>query len=320
MNSKILLSICVPTCNRPEFLKRNLISVLNQITKEVELLVSDDSESDESAVLVDQLNPTNDNHIKYIKNISARDVPFEERQAYNVNKLIERAEGTFIYILHDDDFLITGALSNITTVLNTHMNHFKVFMFGTRIVDKYGNIKKIQRKNRDKTYSNKEAVKTLLSDSSFVRTPGIVIKKEVYNKVGSYNPDLEIPIDFDMWTRIFPNNDLFYSSHIIANYSEHGGNQTESIFTEKYLRIIYESIEKLRHYNFFEKKRFDRLKSKFLHRWILAGIYRCLKKNEYQKAKKCYELFELKETRNMTVPVKWIPVKFLFFLILRFKS
>jgi len=42
MNNQILLSICVPTYNRPVQFKRMLTGLMPQLTKEIELVIRDE--------------------------------------------------------------------------------------------------------------------------------------------------------------------------------------------------------------------------------------------------------------------------------------
>lgn len=88
------VSIVIPTCNRPELLKRALNSVLNQTYQDFEIIVVDDGQKESAEDVVGQFNGE---RIKYIKHA--------ERKGGAVarNTGIKSAQGEFIAFLDDDD-------------------------------------------------------------------------------------------------------------------------------------------------------------------------------------------------------------------------
>src|SRR5688572_7807017 len=92
-----LVSICIPTYNQTQFLKKCLDSIVEQTYKNIEVVVTDDSTTDEVNKLVagykDLLK------IKYHKNRIALGSPA------NWNKGLDLAEGDLIKIIHHDDWL-----------------------------------------------------------------------------------------------------------------------------------------------------------------------------------------------------------------------
>ena len=108
MSSEILLSICIPTFNRPQYLKVAVESVLAQIdptnSSKVEIVISDNSLSDESQVVIEELKKRENASIKYYKN--------EHNVGFDGNCLlaVERASGRYAWLLGDDDLLAPGAL------------------------------------------------------------------------------------------------------------------------------------------------------------------------------------------------------------------
>ncbi|NER84005.1 MAG: glycosyltransferase [Leptolyngbya sp. SIO1D8] len=313
-----LLSICVPTFERPTFLKRNILSVLGQISPQVELIVSDDSLSDETEKLVEELNRKYEGRIRYNKNQHNPNILAECKQAHNVNKLISLAKGKFVHILHDDDFLIDGGLEKILEELKKNGQEHSVFLFGVNLVDENGSIQKVQSIPDSLVYSSEEAVRKLMVNSAFVRTPSVIIKKEVYEHIGNYDPDRKLPLDFDMWARIFPYYSIYHSSKLVANYTRHTNNLTMSDFNEEYLRIRLDIFNKLREKNIFKPSTFAKYESLFLHQWILAGVYKNLKVKRFKNAKSVYGLFKLDEIRKLPIALKWLPLKITFGLFLMF--
>jgi len=91
-----LVSIIIPSYNRPHYLRRALKSALNQTYQNIEIIVIDDCSTKDLYSIVRDLN---DERISYYKN--------EENKGptYSRNKGIELSEGEFINFLDDDDKL-----------------------------------------------------------------------------------------------------------------------------------------------------------------------------------------------------------------------
>ena len=90
-----LVSICVPTYQRPDLLRQAIASCLAQTYSDIEIIVCDDSKDDASKQMVQSLNKSQ--KIRYYQNRPALG------QAGNVNRLFDLAQGDRLVLLHDDD-------------------------------------------------------------------------------------------------------------------------------------------------------------------------------------------------------------------------
>ncbi|MBN3033568.1 MAG: glycosyltransferase family 2 protein [Candidatus Saganbacteria bacterium] len=106
-----LLSICIPTYNRAQLLKMAVESVLAQIDGTigdgVEIIVSDNASTDESALIVERLKQGSGATIKYF--VNEKNVGSER----NFLLAVERASGRYVWMLGSDDMLAPGALKVI---------------------------------------------------------------------------------------------------------------------------------------------------------------------------------------------------------------
>lgn len=103
-----LISVCIPTCRRPQLLKEAIASCLAQTYRPLEVLVGDDSEDDRSASVVNLLQNVPGVTIDYHRNHTPLG------QAGNVNDLFDRARGDRIVLLHDDDLLLPDAIETLS--------------------------------------------------------------------------------------------------------------------------------------------------------------------------------------------------------------
>jgi len=109
MNS--LISVCIPSYQRPELLNQAIESCLNQTYKNLEIIVCDDSKDDESERLVQLINKPE--IIKYCHNRPSL------KQANNVNRLFDLAQGDRLVLLHDDDLLMPTAIQDMVACWET---------------------------------------------------------------------------------------------------------------------------------------------------------------------------------------------------------
>ncbi|MFM0200278.1 glycosyltransferase family 2 protein [Paraburkholderia fungorum] len=104
-----LISICIPTCNRPALLEQAIDSCHAQTYGEFEIVIGDDSSDDSARQVVERcrLRSTRPIPIRYERNTPRLG------QAANVNRLFARAQGARLVLLHDDDLLEPNALSRL---------------------------------------------------------------------------------------------------------------------------------------------------------------------------------------------------------------
>jgi len=93
------ISICIPTYQRPHLLKTLLDSVCIQTCRDFEVLINDNSPDDSVERLVKEYE--NRLPISYHRNQPAGTA------SENINAVMKRANGTWIKIMHDDDWFAT---------------------------------------------------------------------------------------------------------------------------------------------------------------------------------------------------------------------
>jgi len=113
MDKEILLSICIPTRNRPKELAATLKALLAQLRESgapgvAEIVVSDNTDDEALRISPDELK---DGAIRYVRN--------EGNLGYarNINSLIGKAAGKYVWLLSDDDFVQAGAVAGILACL-----------------------------------------------------------------------------------------------------------------------------------------------------------------------------------------------------------
>ncbi len=91
---KPLLSICIPTYNRAEYLKRCILSALKVKSREIEIFVSDNGSEDDTWSVLKNIK---DGRLRFIRN--EKNLGF----ARNLVKVVEEALGAFVFLMSDED-------------------------------------------------------------------------------------------------------------------------------------------------------------------------------------------------------------------------
>ncbi len=98
-----LVSIMIPTYERPVFFEKALQSALSQTYSYYEVIVCDNSRDEETAVLMQKYR--SNSHVRYVRNREAR------TKAENFMPFEHLARGEYLQWLMDDDILAPGKLS-----------------------------------------------------------------------------------------------------------------------------------------------------------------------------------------------------------------
>jgi len=115
MSATWLLSICIPTRNRPAELSATLRVLLSQIERgghsdRVQIVVSDNTDTESCRL---DISPFSSSNFKYSPNRS--DIGY----ARNVIKVISEADGKYVWLLSDDDTVLDGAVEEIVAALKS---------------------------------------------------------------------------------------------------------------------------------------------------------------------------------------------------------
>jgi len=103
-----LLSICIPTYNRPEKFRRMLTGLIPQLTSEVELVIRDDSPNNETKKAFDELIEKFNPPIK-INYVQGEKIGLDAANIF----LLENATGEYVWWFSDDDEIMPNAVTHV---------------------------------------------------------------------------------------------------------------------------------------------------------------------------------------------------------------
>lgn len=116
MNTQFLISICIPSFNRPVELRRLLGSIDSSHTKLIQVVICEDKspKREEIRKVVNELQKNTHYPLKYIEN--KENLGFDK----NLRELIKNSDGEYILFMGDDDMFIPEALDKYIEFLKLH--------------------------------------------------------------------------------------------------------------------------------------------------------------------------------------------------------
>jgi glycosyltransferase involved in cell wall biosynthesis len=313
MSDKSLqLSICIPAYNRPSGLKKALESIVLQKgfnVEELEIIISDDSTESDCKQVCEEVLREWAGKWQYVHNAPRLGM------AQNWNHAIQLASGQYILVLHDDDYLLPNGISSIFQGIETVKTDKAVLLFGVHVVNPQQQVMKRQVFKTTYYLTPREALGAVLSNSSFVRFPGIVIASSIFQKAGYFDEKVGGIADLDMWIRIFKDYGVWCFSPITAAYTVHADALTMQMFNAKVVAQLLNLFTQVQGYNLLSDTELDKFKSIFFHQFILAGTFRYLRRSRWEEASRTMSLFQIPEITRLEPPLKWIPLRKIFELI-----
>lgn len=197
--AEINISICIPAYKRIDFLKRLLDSVAEQLYKNYEVVITDDSNNNDVEDFAKQY-AGKISHLKYFKNISPLGSP------ENWNECIRKASGKWIKIMHDDDwFEDKNSLQQFADASEKNESDFIFSGF-------YNNFLKENRK--EKNLISKHDKKCLKKNScyllkqNFIGHPSTTLIKN--NLENWYDNKIKWVVDIEFYIRVLDEKKSFY--------------------------------------------------------------------------------------------------------------
>jgi len=216
-------SVMVPTfAPKPELLRLAVESVLAQAwpAAEMQITVVDDSpQPGAAAAVVREIDPTG--RIEVVANARRLGI------AGNWNRAIELARGELVHLLHQDDHVLPGFYARIDEGFR-RAPHAGMAFCRTLLIDDAG--RAIRRNSRLRWFPGVlRDWLPVIATRQRVQTPSVVVRREVYETLGGYRPELCQALDWEMWVRIAARHEVWYESRTLAAYRRHRANESSRL-------------------------------------------------------------------------------------------
>ena len=209
---KPLVSICIPTYNGAEFIAEAMDSAISQTYLNLEIVVSDDASNDATLEIIHSYQDKTDIPI-IIFNHKPKGI------GANWNNCVSKAKGVYIKFLFQDDLLESNCITEMMNMALTDSRIGLVYCKRTIIYEEltekikgfityYGNLHTYWE-----DFNVSQGIlpgKKYLKDRQLLNSPknkigeptAVLLKKECFDKVGSFSEVLQQALDSDYWYRV----------------------------------------------------------------------------------------------------------------------
>lgn len=302
-----LLSVCIPTYNRPDLFERALLSIRDRHvtdTSRVEIIVCDNSTNDDTEAVY-RRHASGWGGTRYVRNrpgVGAIE---------NFNKCLSLAGGRWVHILHDDDYLLPGGLEAMLRATQS-AGERRTLLFGVNIVDEHGGLRKRQHFRRELDLPPEVALRRLLSNSGFVRFPAMVVRGDAYEQVGTFRAEVANLADLDMWIRLFSRYGVRCVPSATCAYTIHGEALSDAMFTPGTVSTLMSIFDEASRGGVIARADVGKLQARFVHQFILSFAYRRLRTGDRRGARQVLGLFAIPSVRRLGPSPRWAAVRYAF--------
>lgn len=215
------VSVCIPTYNNANFLQQAVESVLGQSYQDFEIVIVDNCSTDQTSILVEDLQKDNDGRIRFYKNDQNIGL------TGNFNKCLKYAEGENIKFLCSDDVLLPECLEKMVAVLDANQS-VTLVCSGRLIVNEAD--EKLgfkQFPSVDDIIRGRNVITRCLFGKNYIGEPTAVMfrKKDL---TGGFREDLPQLMDMEMWFQLLERGDLLCIGGPLCAVRLHSGQVTHT--------------------------------------------------------------------------------------------
>jgi glycosyltransferase involved in cell wall biosynthesis len=211
------VSIVLCCYNHAEFLAESLQSIKNQTYRNIELIVTDDSSSDQSRFIIQKW--LSDNNFKAKLYFTSNNIGLSNV----LNNVLDLIDGFYVKIISADDFLHKDSIKKCVDDLIKRGDEFgMVFTDSWTVTEESQLIDNIFNLDYLKDVSKEKMRELLISDN---RIPALTVlmKTEALKKTGFYDSNFLIE-DYYRWLKINKNYWISYLPEKLAYYRIHKNN------------------------------------------------------------------------------------------------
>ena len=242
MNAKI--TALIPTYQRPELLRRAMLSVLGQSYTNLQLSIFDNASGKDTKNTVTSLSE-NDYRVKYhchSNNIGALE---------NFRHAFKSIDTPYFSILSDDDFLARDFYKDAIDVLDKNPETMFVILNIFRIDENSNLIAHKESTNTLTFFSGREGFDEIHSGKIPQTWTSMVFRKELASIYDEMNDDNDLGSDMRFLFRIASRYDYAYLSKPGAFFTEHSESASASF---KEVNLVHQGIQISRYIEIFYDK------------------------------------------------------------------
>jgi len=243
--SRPFFSVMIPTFNCARFLGTTLESVLlqNYPPDSMQIEVVDDcSDRDDPARVVREVGQGRVGFFRQERNLG---------HVGNLTTCIRHSRGQVVHILHGDDYVRPGFYSRMDQVLRSNLS-VGAAVCRNIVTDESGNrmrMSSLVQQEAGIWVNGARDIARKQGSKQGIQTPSVVVRRSVYEELGSFDPRLSWTEDWEMWVRIAAHFPIWYEPEPLAVYRvREGSNTSRLILTGENMRDVRRCIDTFKAY------------------------------------------------------------------------
>jgi glycosyltransferase involved in cell wall biosynthesis len=208
-----LVTICIPTYNRKEFIKEAIDSCLSQTFKDFEIIIGDDGSTDDTQPFVEALGYPLEYH--YFEHAG---------QEITRNRLIKLAKGKFLTFLDSDDVLCPDFLASAMDVVAQKGEN--IVVYGRYVgLDEHGN--EIPKGNHSLPEGD---ILADLFSFIYVHSCGTLCKTEMFKDAGCFDESLKRCAFYKLLLKLAAKYPFYPVGNITYKKRRHSQNRSDRTY------------------------------------------------------------------------------------------
>lgn len=239
-----LVSIILPIYNGQQYIAEAINSIKNQSYSNWELIIVNDCSTDDTIKIIEQY-IEHDTRIRLVNN----EINLKLPRSLNIG--FSNAKGKYLTWTSDDNLFREQAIERMVNALETNTEAVMVY---TDLSDIDANGKEISNNIMGEPH---QMIFGNVVGACFLYT------REVYEKVGDYDPNLFLAEDFDYWIRIMRCGRIIHLGENLYAYRKHDGSlsetrksqiglQTYRVMEKNFLYLLSETRNKKEKFRFYD--------------------------------------------------------------------
>ncbi|MGZ4847552.1 MAG: glycosyltransferase family 2 protein [Halobacteriota archaeon] len=215
------IDVIVPCYRYGHFLKECVESVLSQAASNVRVLIIDDASPDNTAEVATEL-ARDDSRVTFLRHAT------NKGHIATYNEGIDWVSADYMLLLSADDYLLPGALSRATSLMDAYPQ--VGFTFGNFVTLSHGGttfqkVGIVGNRSGSRILAGREFIE-FSGAHNIVRTPTAVVRSNLQKRLGGYRTDLPHSGDMEMWLRLAAHASVGILDAYQAVYRQHGDNMS----------------------------------------------------------------------------------------------
>jgi glycosyltransferase involved in cell wall biosynthesis len=209
-----LVSVIVPTFNRPQFLPEAIGSVLNQTFTDWELIIADDGSEERTRAYLRSLS--------HLPRVTITWLPHTGRPAAVRNAALHKAKGEYVAFLDSDDTWDIRKLELQLAKLRDGNRCQWSYTAFTR-VNQHGDPLPEESRRRWVPCEG-DIFDRILSGEVSIRTPSVLVARQLLIDSGAFDESMRSGEDYDLWLRLALRSPIALVDESLVRIRYHGEN------------------------------------------------------------------------------------------------